>query len=165
MLGEKKRVSKKLFFPNTIAFLLVFALVVIVAKSQVSIVPVKPRSAPRSAPPVKTKKSLRPKPRVAPTPRPEPAAEASQETQAPSQESQPGATTNANNANPDPQVNLPKNIFVLRSSVPAKPTPTPEKTDVAVSRPPATENGAASGDKKPGTAPGAAPVAASAKAE
>ncbi|MCI0665361.1 MAG: formylglycine-generating enzyme family protein [Acidobacteria bacterium] len=44
--------------------------------------------------------------------------------------------------------------------MPAKPTPTPEKTDVAVNRPLVTENNAASGDKKPGTTPAAASVKA-----
>src|SRR5262245_44470498 len=146
MLGEKKRDSNKLFYPNSIACLLVLALVVIVVKSQVAIVP----NRTRPATPTKTRKNLRPKPKVvpSPTPTPEPPAE---EPPAPGQESEPGLSATAN---PDPQVNLPKNIFVLRSSVPPKPTPTTDK-DVAVNRPPGTETGGTgtSGDKKPGTAP------------
>jgi formylglycine-generating enzyme required for sulfatase activity len=153
MLGEKKRESreskenKKLLVPNSIAVLLILTLVVIVAKSQVIIVPGKPKPSPSP----KTRKNLRPKPKVVPTPTPEPVAEPNQNT--PESETTVAAT-------PDPQVNLPKNIFVVGSFVPAKPTPSPEKkTDVAVNRPPGTEAGGAStsADKKP--------VASSAKAE
>jgi formylglycine-generating enzyme required for sulfatase activity len=143
MLGEKKRDRNKLFFPKTIAGLLILTLVVIVAKSQVALVPGKKT---RPAATTKTRKNSKPKSKVTPTPVPtqEIAPDASQET-TPTQES--GSTTNAN---PESQGSLPNKMFVLRTSMPPKPTPTPEKSDVAVNRPPGTESGGAStvADKK-----------------